>query len=127
MAARSAKAQRPVAHRLRSAPECGEHRRAGLGAMFCNSPAAAMREDRTRAGAHSNAAIMAHRVAPKIHTHLSAAWEYARYPGRDGNRPDSMRVSLLQRGPARVAGASGSASSMARVCRSEKARQWSGA
>ena len=73
-------------------PECGEHVMPASAAMF--APPAARRCARTNsepARKASNAAIMAHQVAPKIHTYPVSRVEYARHPGRDG-KPDSMRV-----------------------------------
>ena len=44
----------------------------------------------------SNAAIMAHQIAPKIHTYPVSRVEYARHPGRDGKAGFHAR-GLLQR------------------------------
>ena len=60
--------------------------------MFCTACGAQMREEEPeQARRASNAAIMAHQIAPKIHTYPVSRVEYARHPGRDG-KPDSMRV-----------------------------------
>jgi len=48
-------------------------------------------EEPEQARGASNAAIMAHQVAPKIHTYPVDRVEYAQHPGRDG-KPDSLRV-----------------------------------
>ena len=101
-------------------PECGEHVMPAS-AMFCTACGAKMREDEPEpARKASNAAIMAHQVAPKIHTYPVSRVEYARHPGRDG-KPDSMRVDYYS-GLRRVASEW--------VCfehggfAGEKARQW---
>ena len=101
-------------------PECGEHVMPAS-AQFCKACGAKMREDEPeQARKASNAAIMAHQVAPKIHTYPVSRVEYARHPGRDG-KPDSMRVDYYS-GLRRVASEW--------VCfehggfAGEKARQW---
>jgi DNA repair protein RadD len=101
-------------------PECGEHVMPAS-AMFCTACGAKMREDEPeQARKASNAAIMAHQIAPKIHTYPVSRVEYARHPGRDG-KPDSMRVDYYS-GLRRVASEW--------VCfehggfAGEKARQW---
>jgi len=72
-------------------PECGEHV-IPASSMFCTACGAQMREEEPeQARGASNAAIMAHQVAPKIHTYPVDRVEYAQHPGRDG-KPDSLRV-----------------------------------
>lgn len=72
-------------------PECGEHV-IPASAMFCTACGAKMREDEPeQARKASNAAVMAHQAAPKIHVYPVDRVEYAQHPGRDG-KPDSLRV-----------------------------------